>query len=53
MKSEYCKWCMIHNIIDFHLSSHSLHILWENKKLFGKISLLNASLLKNSLVTAY
>lgn len=35
---KYWKWSMIHNIIDFHIGSHSL---WENKKLFKKISLMN------------
>lgn len=40
---KYWKWSMIHNIIDFHIGSHSL---WENKKLFKKISLMNVFFLK-------
>lgn len=46
MKSEYWKWSVIHNRIDFDIGSHSLHSLWENKKLFKKISLLNAFFFK-------
>lgn len=37
---------MIHNRIDFHIDSHSLHSLWGNKKFFKKISLLNAFFFK-------
>lgn len=37
---------MIHNRIGFHIGSHSLHSLWESKKLFKKISLQNVFFFK-------
>lgn len=41
---------MIHSVIDFNIGDHSLDVLWEYKKLFKKISLLNIFFFKETVL---